>query len=220
MTNWIDVQVTASPHRSLNMSKGIICCKGLHDCSDDEILDALRTEGVTNVEHILSNKNGVKRPTNTFVLTFAKQYAPKFVKAAYLKIPVEVSIPNPLQCFNCQRFGPGAKQLQSTSNLRQVRSAEPPGCRLQGRSTLRQLLRPTFGILQSSGTQRTSKRSVVHHSVRPNNGTSNSFKAAVLPAVPYLDGLALVMQRLLKRHVAYLRRSNSHDQLVVQHVLK
>jgi hypothetical protein len=49
MTAWIDVHVKVSPHRYLNMSKGIIRCKDLRDCSDDEILDALRPEGVTNI---------------------------------------------------------------------------------------------------------------------------------------------------------------------------
>jgi hypothetical protein len=135
MSTWIDVQVKVSPHRSLNMSKGIIRCRNLRDCSDDEILDALRPEGVTNVKHIFSNKNGIKSPTNTFVLSFSKPSAPKYVKAAYLKILVEMFIPNPLQCFNCQRFCHG----KSRCNLRQVQSAGPPGCRLQGRITLRQL---------------------------------------------------------------------------------
>jgi hypothetical protein len=106
MTTWVDVEVKVSPHRSLNMSKGIIRCRDLRDCSEEEVLDA-QTEGVTNVKHIFANKNGAKQPTNTFVLTFAKPAAIKFVKAAYLKIPVEMFIPNPLRCFNCQRFGHG-----------------------------------------------------------------------------------------------------------------
>jgi hypothetical protein len=63
MTNWIDVQVKASPHNDdvqviashINMSKGIIRCSDLRDCSDEEILDELRPEGVTNVKHIFSN---------------------------------------------------------------------------------------------------------------------------------------------------------------------
>jgi hypothetical protein len=89
------------------MSKGIVRCRDLRDCSGDEILDALRPEGVTNSKHIFSNKNSIKSPTNTFVLSFAKPPAPKYVKAAYLKIPVKMFIRNPLRCLNCQRFGHG-----------------------------------------------------------------------------------------------------------------
>jgi hypothetical protein len=72
MSTWIGVRVKVSPHRSLNMSKGIIGCRDLRDCSDDEILDALRPEGVTNVKHIWSNISGIKQPTNTFVLFFCQ----------------------------------------------------------------------------------------------------------------------------------------------------
>jgi hypothetical protein len=107
MTNWIDVGIKVSPHRSLNMSKGIIRCRDLRDCSDDEILDALRPEGVTNVKHIFSNTKGIKSPTNTFVLSFVKPSAPKYVEAACPKILVGMFVPNPLRCFNCQRFGHG-----------------------------------------------------------------------------------------------------------------
>jgi hypothetical protein len=45
---------------------------------------------------------------------------------------------------------------------------------------------------------------------------------AACSASSRLDGLALglPMQRLLKPHVAYLRRPNSHGQLIAQHQLK
>jgi hypothetical protein len=64
MSTWFNVHVKASPHRSLSMSKGIIRCRDLWDCSHEEILDALRHEGVTKVKHILSNKNGMKQPAH------------------------------------------------------------------------------------------------------------------------------------------------------------
>jgi hypothetical protein len=59
MTTWVDVQVKVSPHRSLNMFKGIIRCRDLRNCGDEDVLDALRPEGVTNVKHLFSNKNGL-----------------------------------------------------------------------------------------------------------------------------------------------------------------
>lgn len=55
----------------------------------------------------MTRKDGTSQPTNTFILTFAKPIPPKYIEAAYLHIPVEPFIPNPLRCFNCKRFGHG-----------------------------------------------------------------------------------------------------------------
>ena len=52
MTTWIDVPVKAAPHRSLNSSKEIIRCRDLRDCSDEEVLEVLRSQGVTAIRHI------------------------------------------------------------------------------------------------------------------------------------------------------------------------
>lgn len=107
-----EIPVRVTPHRSLNSSKGVIRCRDLRDSSDEEVLEALQPEGVTNVKHIMTKRNGTLQPTNTFVLTFAKPSPPKSVKAAYLHIPVEPFIPNPLRCYNCQKFGHGKTSCQ------------------------------------------------------------------------------------------------------------
>ena len=43
--------------------------------------------------------------TNTLLLTFNSATIPPNLKIFYRIIPVELYIPNPLRCFNCQRFG-------------------------------------------------------------------------------------------------------------------
>ena len=107
MTTWVDVPIKVTPHRSLNSSKGVIRSRDLRDCDEAEVLDALRAEGVTHVKHLTSKRDGAVFPTNTFILTFNRPKPPQYVKAAYLVIPVETFVPNPLRCFNCQRFGHG-----------------------------------------------------------------------------------------------------------------
>ena len=107
MQMWISTPVKVTPHRSLNSCKGVIRCRDLRDCKDEEVLEALSHEGVTHVKHIFTKKNGAAIPTNTFVVTFKKPTLPKSVTAAYLRIPVEPFIANPLRCFNCQKFGHG-----------------------------------------------------------------------------------------------------------------
>ena len=107
MTTWIDVPVKVSEHRSLNSSRGVIRCREFRDCEDEEVLDALRSQGVTAIKHIKSKRDGELQPTNTFILTFNTSSPPQTVKAAYLNITVDAYIPNPLRCYNCQRYGHG-----------------------------------------------------------------------------------------------------------------
>jgi hypothetical protein len=107
MQMWIDVPITVTPHRSLNVSRGLIRCRDFRDCGDDEILDALRSQGVIAVKHIANKKNGNVEPTNAVILSFNTPIAPSYIKAAYQKISVDTYIPNPLPCYNCQRYGHG-----------------------------------------------------------------------------------------------------------------
>ena len=65
-----DLKVKFSLHNTLNTSKGVIRCKDLGPCTDDEILDNLNSEGVTHVRNIQVCKNGLLKRTNTYVLTF------------------------------------------------------------------------------------------------------------------------------------------------------
>lgn len=110
LTMWVDTPIKVSAHRSLNSSRGVIRCREFRDCDDNEVLEALRFEGVTSLKHILKKIDGNTLPTNTFILTFSTPTPPKFVRAAYMQIPVEPFIPNPLRCFNCQKFGHGRNQ--------------------------------------------------------------------------------------------------------------
>ena len=50
-------------------------------------------------------KNKEKIPTKHVILTFASTKLPRSLRAGYLECPIRPYIPNPLRCFNCQRFG-------------------------------------------------------------------------------------------------------------------
>ena len=73
--------------------------KLIHDCDDDEVLNALSRQGVVAVKRITVKCNGNTEATNTFSLTFALPTVPSAVEAAYMRIPVELYFPNPLRCF-------------------------------------------------------------------------------------------------------------------------
>ena len=102
---FIDFPITASPHRSLNSSRGIIRHKEFKYCTEEEVKENLSSKGVTKVQRILVTRDGKKSPTNTFILTFDCPTVPSSIKIAYFNVPVEPYVPNPLRCFRCQRFG-------------------------------------------------------------------------------------------------------------------
>ena len=86
--NLFDLKVKISLHGSLNTSKVVIRCQDLGPCTDDEILDKLKSEDVMHVRSIQVRRNGVLKPTHTYVLTFNTPILPKNI--AYLSVNVEV----------------------------------------------------------------------------------------------------------------------------------
>ena len=73
--------------------------------TEENITEYLKKQGVTACKRFTIKKDGNFIETNTLLLTFNTTTLPKSLKTIYRIIPVEVYIPNPLRCFNCQRFG-------------------------------------------------------------------------------------------------------------------
>ncbi|XP_067130129.1 uncharacterized protein [Centruroides vittatus] len=82
------MEVTVTPHGSLNSSRGVISEIDLMSEDESDIQISLSDQGVT-----------------ALILTFNKPTLPSFITAGYLRCPVRPYIPNPLHCFKCQRFG-------------------------------------------------------------------------------------------------------------------
>ena len=102
---FVQVPVKVSAHKSLNTKKGIIRCADLRECDDDDILDELKSQGVVRIQRMMFTRDGMKRPTNTFIVTFGEPTLPEYIAIGYLKVKVDMFIPNPIRCFNCQKFG-------------------------------------------------------------------------------------------------------------------
>lgn len=101
------VQIKTSPHPTLNYSKGIIRTRELDDVDEEEITNELKTQGVTNVKRIIIKREERMIKTNTYIITFNKPLLPERIQIGYLSVPVDLYIPNPLRCFNCQKYGHG-----------------------------------------------------------------------------------------------------------------
>ncbi|GFT44420.1 putative RNA-directed DNA polymerase from transposon X-element [Trichonephila clavipes] len=69
----------------------------------------MRGQKVCAVRRITIWKDGQALNTKHLILTFSTPDLPQFVKMAYLRCPVQEYIPNPLRCFECQRYGHSKK---------------------------------------------------------------------------------------------------------------
>ncbi|GFV11934.1 uncharacterized protein TNCV_2521551 [Trichonephila clavipes] len=99
------LDVTVVAHGSLNSSRGVISPADFLNISDEEILENMRDQKVCAVWRITIRKDGQMLNTKHLILTFSTPDLPQYVKMAYLRCPVREYIPNPLRCFNCQRYG-------------------------------------------------------------------------------------------------------------------
>ena len=104
-TTFFGLRVSVTEHQSLNSSKGIICDRMLKGEKEDEIVDYLKEQGVTACKRFKIKKDHEMVETNTLLLTFNTVNVPKSLRIFYRIVPVDIYVPNPLRCFNCQRFG-------------------------------------------------------------------------------------------------------------------
>ena len=104
LTRISDIRVRITPHRNLNTIKGIVKHPELKNSIEKEILEELGSIA-KEVKKIRVTREGKLQPTGTHIVTFDSSTLPESVKIACLNIPVEPYIPNPLRCYNCQKYG-------------------------------------------------------------------------------------------------------------------
>jgi hypothetical protein len=52
----VDQPIKVTPHRTLDSSGGVIRCRDLRDCDDDEVPNNMKSKGVTSLEHIFTTR--------------------------------------------------------------------------------------------------------------------------------------------------------------------
>nr|XP_042906831.1 uncharacterized protein LOC107454683 [Parasteatoda tepidariorum] len=106
--------VTVTPHKSLNTCRGVISQAEFIDDEESMILENLQDQHVVEVRRIKIRRNGQLIPTKHLILTFASPTVPSAVKLAWYNCPVRPYVPNPLRCFQCQRFGHSKASCRGT----------------------------------------------------------------------------------------------------------
>ena len=96
-----------------------------NDCSNEVLLDELKSQGVTDITHIKLKPRLTERrpnanknfPSNLYILSFERNKLPDHVTVGWTRLPVREYIPRPRRCFKCQRWGHSAKSCRSNDNI-------------------------------------------------------------------------------------------------------
>ena len=99
------LRIKTYPHNSLNLLKGVMRSLELSLCTLDEIKTNLCSCVSVTLFTISIKKNDKIIQTSTYILSFNTLKIPSKIKIEYTVTKVEIYIPNPLRCHNCQWFG-------------------------------------------------------------------------------------------------------------------
>ncbi|GBM76580.1 hypothetical protein AVEN_254407-1 [Araneus ventricosus] len=108
------IPIQVCPRPTLNSSKGVISCVELLNVPVEEITEKLQSQGVSHVRRITIRRDGQLLNTKHLILTFSSAKLPEHIKAGYIRLSVRLYIPNPLRCFQCQRFGHSKSSCRGT----------------------------------------------------------------------------------------------------------
>ena len=109
-TSFLDKAITIDPADRLNCIEALAHAPSLLDCSEEELAQELRTQGVVSVKR-LRPRNGKTSPLLRF--SFLGNRHPAVLKAGYEVIPLRLWINPPLQCRACAHFGHGARSCRA-----------------------------------------------------------------------------------------------------------
>lgn len=105
LTSFGEISVTVSEHRSLNTVRGVTSDDDLKYLSEEELLEGLKEQNVTNIYGVKIKQENKEIETKHIVLTFASSILPESVEVGYTKMKRRPYIPNPRRCYKCQRYG-------------------------------------------------------------------------------------------------------------------
>ena len=105
ISQFFSIPAKGSSHKTLNSSKGVIRCPDLDGTPDSEIAQELKSKNVSSAKRVIVKRQGKQVPTSTYILTFSTPVLPPTIRIGYLNVKVDIFVPNPMQCYNCYKFG-------------------------------------------------------------------------------------------------------------------
>lgn len=97
--------ITVKLQENLNTVKGMIYATCLNFVKEEEIIEELKSQGVTGIYKFTRTLDGQTMPTGKMVVNFDLYHLPKTLDVAWYKVKVSPYYPNPMRCKNCQLLG-------------------------------------------------------------------------------------------------------------------
>ena len=98
-------QVETQEHKSLNQSRGTVLSEAMSNSSLEELQEALEPQGVIKIERMKARRNGELIETNRYILTFNRPEIARVINITeWHHELVDLYIPPPMRCMNCQGF--------------------------------------------------------------------------------------------------------------------
>lgn len=110
-----DICIKVSEHPTLNTSKGIFHCVDILCVPNETILSELKDQHVVDIVRIKKKHNGQLIDNGLFIVTFSLPSLPERLQLGFISCPVDMYIPNPRRCYNCQQFGHGANHCKKAT---------------------------------------------------------------------------------------------------------
>ncbi|GFT13418.1 uncharacterized protein TNCV_3200561 [Trichonephila clavipes] len=139
------LDLTVAPHSTLNFSRGVISPADFLNVSTEKIKENMKAQKVCDVGRITIRRDGQVLNTKHLILTFSTPDLPQTVKMAYIRCSVRPYIPNPLRCFQCQRYGRSKNVCRGQPTCPRCGESGP----LRGLTFFRDLLIETISDLQT-----------------------------------------------------------------------
>ena len=108
-------EVTVNEHKTMNQCKGTLYSETLSNSTEEELLECLNEQGVIKVERMKRRVYGDLVDTHRYILTFNRTELPPLIRLAdWHHEPIDLYIPPPLRCQQCQRLSHTKKWCHRT----------------------------------------------------------------------------------------------------------
>ena len=113
VTSIAGVETEVSEHKSLNQSKGTVFSKTMSNTPVDVLREALRDQGVVEIERMKTKVNGTLQESHRYIITFDRPDPPGAIKIVdWHHELIELYIPKPMRCVKCWRLGHTQKRCR------------------------------------------------------------------------------------------------------------